>query len=127
MPAPFGPYSRMDVSSKPITASSADPRHSVPARDVGQQGSLSPRIAEAISTVMASQVRPGLAQPKGNLGLQGSAKVIRRQPAHSIRARERLVSHPEAECMGAIYSCEIKAKESLGNRGRPCMLPMCPE
>ena len=69
---------------------------------------------------MASQVRPGLTQPRGNLGLQESDRVIRRQPAHSIRARE-LASHPQAECMGAIFSCEIKTEEALGNRGRPCM------
>jgi hypothetical protein len=29
--------------------------------------------------------------------------------------------------LGAIYSCEIKAEESLGNWWRPCMLSMCRE
>jgi D-arabinose 1-dehydrogenase-like Zn-dependent alcohol dehydrogenase len=43
----------------------------------------------------------------------------------SARRVRELVSHPQTECMGAIYSCEIKAEESLCNRGRPCMLPIC--
>ena len=69
---------------------------------------------------MASQVRPGLTKPKSDTGPQKSEKVIRRQPAYSIRARD-FASHTQAGCMAAIYSCEPKPKESLGIRGRPCM------
>jgi hypothetical protein len=65
---------------------------------------------------MASQVRPGLTKPHTVRGLQQSAKVIRRQPAYSIRARD-FASHTKAGCMAAIYSCEIKTKEALGKEG----------
>lgn len=65
---------------------------------------------------MASQVRPGLTQPNLDKGLQQSGVLVRRQSAHSIRARD-FASHTEAECMAAIYSCEPNRKEALGIEG----------
>jgi hypothetical protein len=48
---------------------------------------LPPQIAQALLKVMASQVRPGPAQPASSRGPQQSALLIRRRPAYSIRAR----------------------------------------
>src|ERR1039458_3454001 len=67
---------------------------------------------------MASQVRPGLAQPDRALGFQQSVLLLRRQPAYSIRAHRDFASPTQAECMAAISSRETKtAKETLGNVG----------
>jgi transposase len=48
-----------------------------------------------------NQVRPGLTKPARFSGTSESADLIRRQPAHSIRARGQ-VPYIEAECMAAI-------------------------
>jgi hypothetical protein len=65
---------------------------------------------------MAPQVRPGLTNPSFGTGPQQSVKVIRRQPAYSIRARD-FASRKQAGCMAAINSCEPQQKETLGNKG----------
>ena len=71
--------------------------------------------------VMAEQVRPGLTNPARFKGPQQSADLIRRQPAHSIRARGQ-APFTEAECMAAISTCfDQSGKRHLATGGRPCM------
>jgi hypothetical protein len=70
---------------------------------------------------MATQVKPGLIQPKRFTGHQKSADVIRNQPAYSIRARGH-VSQTGAECMAAIYTCKAGIEKNAWQEGgRPCM------
>jgi hypothetical protein len=65
---------------------------------------------------MASQVRPGLAKPDVDTGLQESVNVIGRQPAHSIRARD-LESQSQAGCMAAINSWDPEQKKNAWQQG----------
>ena len=70
---------------------------------------------------MAEQVRPGLTDPARFKGPQQSADLIRRQPAHSIRARGQ-APFTEAECMAAISTCfRPEPKDAWQPGGRPCM------
>jgi hypothetical protein len=69
-----------------------------------------------IFDVMASQVRPGSMKPETFPGLQKSDLLVRRLPAYSIRAHGQAPNH-EAECMGAISSCEPEQKKVLGKLG----------
>jgi len=65
------------------------------ARDTGRRSAVNEilenlshhRLLRRYSKVMASQVRPGPAQPASSRGPQQSALLIRRRPAYSIRAR----------------------------------------
>jgi hypothetical protein len=66
--------------------------------------------------VMAKQVRPGLANPARFKGPQQSADLIRRQPAHSIRARGQ-APLSEAECMAAISTCFTGTEKRLATEG----------
>jgi hypothetical protein len=79
-------------------------------------GNTHQRLHRRSLTVMAPQVRPGLTQPDTGRGPQQSEKVMRRQPAYSIRARGH-VSHREAECMAAISTCGSEPKNALGKKG----------
>jgi hypothetical protein len=79
-----------------------------------------PQVAQASSSVMASQVRPGSTQPIFLQGPQQSVQLIGRRPAYSIRARG-LEPQTEAGCMAAISSCDPEAQKTFGKRGRPCM------
>jgi|ERR1022692_4479965 hypothetical protein len=71
---------------------------------------------KAFFKVMASQVRPGLTNPSFGTGPQQSVKVIRRQPAYSIRASD-FASRKQAGCMAAINSCETKPKRNAWQQG----------
>src|ERR1700681_3484786 len=71
--------------------------------------------------VMAKQVRPWLTQPSGSMGLiHKSVQVIRRQPAHPIRAGDSK-SRTKAEYMAAILNLRTKTKRVLDKPGRPYM------
>jgi hypothetical protein len=78
---------------------------------------FSPPIAQAFFKVMASQVRPGLTQPYNGTGLRQSAKVIRRQPAYSIRASDsrRRTHRPNVWLRSLLVS--QNRKETLGIEG----------
>ena len=66
--------------------------------------------------VMAEQVRPGLTNPARFKGPQQSADLIRRQPAHSIRARGQ-APFTEAECMAAISTCFGRSRKDAWQPG----------
>src|SRR6202521_577333 len=67
--------------------------------------------------VMAKQVRPWLTQPSGSMGLIHKAvQVIRRQPAHPIRAGDSK-SRTKAEYMAAILNLRTKTKRVLDKPG----------
>src|ERR1700674_234765 len=73
--------------------------------------------------VMAKQVRPWLTQPSGSMRLiHKSVRVIRRQPAHPIRAGDSK-SRTKAEYMAAILNLRTKTKRALDKPGRPHMDP----
>ena len=70
---------------------------------------------------MAKQVRPWLTQPSESMGLiHKSVQMIRRQPAHTIRAGDSK-SRTKAEYMAAILNLRTKAKRVLDKPGRPYM------
>jgi hypothetical protein len=77
---------------------------------------LPPQIAQAFSSVMALQVRPGSTQPFSPTGHEKSAEVIGRRPAYSIRARG-FAPQSEAGCMAAISSCDPETQKGAWQRG----------
>ena len=73
---------------------------------------------------MASQVRPGPAQPASSRGPQQSALLIRRRPAYSIRARgQEPHQRPDVWLQSPPV---IQNEESAWHRGRPCMDGLSP-
>jgi hypothetical protein len=65
---------------------------------------------------MAIQVKTGVDSTLLIHGTSKSDQMIRRQPAHSIRARGSML-HYEVECMAAIFYLQDRTEKALGIKG----------
>src|SRR5271156_6139833 len=78
--------------------------------------SHSPTDCTGVFEVMAIQVKTGVDSTFLIHGTSKSDQMIRRQPAHSIRARGSM-PHYEVECMAAIFYLQDRTEKALGITG----------
>src|SRR5262249_27850327 len=68
--------------------------------------------------MMASQVRPGLAQPKMSAALR--VRQSEWEPASRSHQGQRHRPQQKSECTGAIYPCKPSRLRAWQGWGRPC-------